>query len=167
MGFGNASGSDFITDSGTGTAGNTIAAGVGVYELVIPVPTNLSTLSTGGVDLATGIVIGHAYKILSWEFIVTTAGTGTNASLVFNMETGTTDVGTTPSTCTVTLALTDTIGDRIAGTTVTGANTGTAAAAFSIEVATGGTAFTAGSGYFVIKIQNMDTANALSTLLGV
>src|SRR5688572_29782459 len=44
-----------LTDSTTGTASNTLAAGVGVYDLVLPSPANLSTLSTGGVDVITGL----------------------------------------------------------------------------------------------------------------
>lgn len=155
-----------ITDSsaGTGAAGGTIAAGVGLYPLTIPVPANLSTLGTGGVDVATGIVIPHKFAIDSWEFITTVAGTGSGASLVFNLEIGTTDVGTTPSTCTVTLAGTSAIGERTAGTAVSGANTGAADATLSLEVAGSGTAFTAGSGYFVVWIKNMDIADAFAVL---
>lgn len=153
-----------LTDSTTGTASTTLAAGVAVYDLTLPVPANLSTLSTGGVDVATGIVLGHKFKILSWEFITTVAGTGDGASLVFNLEIGTTDVGTVASTCTATLAGTSDIGERTAATAVSGANTGTSTDALSLEVAAGGTAFTAGSGYFVIKVQNMDTADAVASL---
>lgn len=154
-----------LTDNTTGAAGTTFAAGAGVYDLVLVSPSNLSTLSTGGVDVATGIVLGHKFKILSWEFITTVAGTGAAASLVFNLEIQTTDVGTTPSTCTVTLAGTDTIGKRTAGTAVSGANTGSATDALSLEVAGSGTAFTAGMGYWVVKVQNMDTADAVASLI--
>jgi len=157
-----------VTDSTTGTSTTrTFAAGVGVYDLTLPVPANLSTLSTGGVDVATGIVLGHKFKILSWEFITTVAGTGAGASLVFNLEIGSTDVGTVVSTCTVTLAGTSDIGERTAATAVSGANTGTSTDALSLEVAGGGTAFTAGSGYFVIKVQNMDTADAIAGIVSI
>lgn len=151
-----------LTDNGTGAVGDTIAAGIGVYDLTIPVPANLSTLGTGGVDVATGIVLGHKFKILSWEFITTLAGTNAGASLVFNLEIGTTDL--TGGTVTVNLAGTSDIGERTAGTAITAANTGTSTDAISLEVAAGGTAFTAGSGYFVIKVQNMDTADAIAAL---
>lgn len=154
-----------IADNAGGADNAAAAAGIGVYDLTIPVPANMSTLSTGGVDIATGIVLGHKFKILSWEFITTLAGTGSGASLVCNLEIGTTDVGTSPSTCTVALAGTNTIGKRTAGTAVSGANTGTASDALSVEVAGGGTAFTAGSGYFVVKVQNMDTADFVAALL--
>lgn len=146
-----------LTDSTTGSdAVSAAAAGFGVSDLIIPATPNLSTLSTGGVDLATGIVPGYKFKILSWEFITTVVGEGAGASLVFNLEIGTVDVGTVASTCTVTLSGTDTIGKRTAATAVAGANTGTATDALSVEVAGSGTAFTDGSGYFVVKVQNMD-----------
>ena len=50
------------------------------------------------------------------------------------------------------------------GTAVTAANTGTATDNISIEMAAGGTVFTAGAGYFLIKIQNLDTADAVASL---
>lgn len=150
-----------LTDSGTGTPGDTIAAGIGVYDLVLPMTFKSGTSAE---DYATGIVLGHKFKLLSWEFITDVVGVGASASRVFNMEIGTTDVGTTPSTLTLTEAATATKGARVAGTAIAGANTGTAAAALSVEVASGGTQFTAGSGYLVIKVQNMDTADAVASL---
>jgi hypothetical protein len=83
---------------------------------------------------------------------------------VFNLEIGTTDVGTVPSTLTATEASTSAKGERTAGTAISGANTGTASDAISIETAGSGTAFSAGSGYFVVKVQNMDTADAVASL---
>jgi hypothetical protein len=114
----------------------------------------------------TGLVVGHRFQVMSWEFITgTTAGTGSGASLVFNLEIGTTDVGTTPSTCTVTLAGTSDIGERTAATTVTGAATGTSAEAISVELAASGTVFSAGVATLYVVIQNLDTADAFATLL--
>lgn len=153
------------TDSTGGATAAAAAQGVGMYSLVIPVPTDLTALSGGGVDVATGIVIPHKFAIDSWEFITTVAGTGAGASLVFNLEIGAVDVGTVASTCTVTLAGTDTIGKRTAGTAVSGANTGAADATLSLEVAESGTAFTAGSGYFVVWVKNMDVADAMTAML--
>lgn len=151
------------TDSGGGTTVAAVAATVGVYNLVLPAPPNLSTLSTGGVDVATGIVLGHRFKIRQIEFITTLAGTGASASLVFNLEIGTTNL--TGGVLTLALADTDTIGKRTAATAVTANNVGTSTDAISLEVAAGGTAFTAGSGYFVIEVQNMDTADAFTALV--
>lgn len=153
------------TDSTGGATTAAAAAGVGQVTLTLPAPANLSTLSTGGVDVVTGLIIPFKFKVISWEFMTTVAGTGSGASLVFNLEIGTVDVGTVASTCTVTLAGTDTIGKRTAATAVSGANTGAAGAALSLEVAGGGTAFTAGSGYFMVTIQNMDTADAFTAII--
>ena len=62
------------------------------------------------------------------------------------------------------LADTAAIGQVDAATAITAANTGTASDTISIEMAASGTVFTAGAGYFVIKIQNMDTADALAAI---
>lgn len=153
------------TDSSGGTAQAAAAQGIGLHPLVIPVPANLATLSTGGVDVATGIVIPYKFAVDSWEFVTTVAGTGSGASLVFNLEIGSVDVGTVASTCTVTLAGTSDIGERTAATAVSGANTGAADATLSLEVAGSGTAFTAGSGYFVVWLKNLDTADAMAAIL--
>lgn len=148
-----------ITDSTTGATTATFAAGVGVYDMSFSV----SLINTGAVDVVTGVVIGHKFKILSWEFVTSgVKGVGSGASRVYNMEIGTTDVGSVASTLTLTEASTSDFGERTAGTAVSGANTGTASDAFSIEIATGGTDFSAGSGTIVVKIQNMDTADAIA-----
>lgn len=150
-----------LTDNSTGSAGDTIAAGVGIYELTIPV-----TLPTGGttaVDQLTTFTPGHKFKILAWSYVEAVATTGTTSSRVYNMEIGTTDVGTVPSTVTITTA-SAAVGRVIAGTAVSGANTGTSADTISIEVAASGTTHDAGSGAFVIRVQNMDTADAVASL---
>lgn len=149
-----------LTDNSTGSAGDTIAAGVGVSTLSFDV----ALTNTGAVDVVTACVPGYKFKILEWEFVTGVAGVGAGASRVWNLEIGTTDVGTTPSTLTLTEAGTSAVGERTAGTTVTGANTGTASDTVSIEIATGGTDFSAGSGTILIRIQNMDTADAVASL---
>lgn len=151
-----------VTDSTGGAAQAAAAAGVGIYNLVIPHTIPAGT-SVG--EVITAITIGHKFKILGWSFVTDVPGVGTGASRVYNMEIGTTDVGTVPSTCTLTEASTSDKGELTAGTAVSGANTGAANATFSIELATGGTAFTAGSGAFVVQIQNMDTADAFAGIL--
>lgn len=150
-----------ITDNSTGTAGSTFAAGVGISH-IIHVPRPNVDWGTSAIDMITTITPGYKFKILGLDFVTTVAGTGAGASQVFNLEIGTTNV--TGGVCTVTLASTDTIGKITAGTAVTAANTGTASDTISLEMAASGTAFTAGSGYFVIKIQNMDTADAVASL---
>lgn len=133
-------------------AGQVLAPG-GVYTHTIPLP-NLAAMTTAAADLTTGWIPGHRGKILSTQFFTTTLGTGSGASQVLNLEIGTTDV--TGGVLTLTLATTTPLGVRIAGTAVTANNEFTATDSISLEVAASGTAFTAGAGYVVVKIQNLD-----------
>lgn len=152
-----------ITDSTGGTASTELAATVGVYKLSVPLTSLATGLSTSAIDLATSITIGHAFKVLSFEFVTTVAGTGSGASQTFNLEIGTTNL--TGGSLNVTLASTDTIGEVTSATAITAANTGAADATLSIEMAASGTVFTAGAGYFLITVQNMDTVNALASIV--
>ena len=150
-----------VTDSGTGTDGGAIAAGVGLYTLTVPFTW---VAGAGALDVCSAYVLGHKFKIMSWSWV--DGGTvlvGSSGSRVANMEIGIVDVGTTPSTCTVVQASTAP-GRKIDGTTVTGANTGSATDTFSIELAASGTEITAGNGAFLVKIQNMDVADAFAAL---
>lgn len=150
-----------ITDSGTGTVSDTIAAGVGVSVMSFPFE---FTTNTSAIDVVTAFVPGYKFKILDWAWV--DGGTllvGSSGSQVVNMEIGTTDVGTSPSTITVVQSGTAD-GRRIDGTTVTGANTGSASDTFSIEIANSGTDITAGNGAFHVVIQNMDTADAFASI---
>lgn len=150
-----------LTDNVGGTPSNTLAAGAGVTTVSIPVVLPIG--GTTAVDQLTAYTPGYKFKILGWHYVEAVATTGTNSSRVYNMEIGTTDVGTVPSTLTITTA-SAAVGRVIAGTAVSGANTGTASDTISIEVAASGTTHDAGSGAFVIRIQNMDTADAISSL---
>lgn len=149
-------GQQAITDSTTGTAATTAAAGTGVQTLAIPI--QLAAMTTAAADLVTNYTPGYKFKILAVDFVTTTLGTGSGASQTLNLEIGTTNV--TGGVVNATLGSTDTLGKLTAGTTVTAANTGTVSDTLSVEVATGGTVFTAGSGILLVKIQNMDTADA-------
>jgi len=125
----------------------------GVYTLSVPWT---FVTSTSAIDVFTAQVLGHAFRILAWEWHDGgTALVGSSGSRVANMEIGTTDVGTVASTVTIIQSGTAT-GRRIAGTAVSGANTGTATDTFSIEIASGGTDITAGNGVFTVTIQNLD-----------
>lgn len=149
-----------ITNSSTGSSVDTIAAGTGVSTVAIPI--QLAAMTTAAADLITEYVPGYKFKVLSVSFVTTTLGTGTSASQVLNLEIGTTNV--TGGVVTITLAGastgTDVLGKISAGTAITAANTGTATDALSVEVVTSGTVFTAGAGILLIKLQNMDTADA-------
>ena len=111
-----------VTDSTTGVASSTLAATVGIQTMVIP--QLLTSLTTAAADLMTNYVPGFAFELLSLEWVTTTLGTGTSASMVFNLEIGTTNVS--GGGVTVTLASSDTIGEISAGTAVTADNVGTA-----------------------------------------
>lgn len=152
-----------LTDSTLGTAGATLAAGVGVTTITVPLTSLATGLGVLAIDLLTDYVLGYAFRLISFDFVTTVAGTGAGASQVFNLEIGGTDV---TNTLTVTLASTAAIGAVTLGSpaTIIAANVGTAANALSIEMAAGGTVFTAGAGYFVIKLANLDTANAVASL---
>jgi hypothetical protein len=153
---------DALTDNSTGSAGTTIAAGVGVNTVTIPLTSLATGLSTSAIDLLTNYTPGYRFKILGFSFVTTVAGTGTSASQVFNLEIGTTNL--TGGVLTLALADTDTIGKVKAATAITAANVGTSTDTISIEMAASGTVFTAGAGYFVLTIQNMDTADAVASL---
>ncbi len=151
-----------LTDSTTGTAGTTLAAGVGVNTVALPITSLATGLSTSAIDLLTGYTPGYRFKLLGLSFVTTVAGTGAGASQVFNLEIGTTNV--TGGVLTLTLASQATIGTVTAATAITAANVGSATDTISLEMAAGGTVFSAGAGYFVLKIQNLDTADAVASL---
>lgn len=149
-----------FTDNTTGTPSNTLAAGVGVFTLAFPI--QLAAMTTAAADLLTNYVLGFAFKILSVSFSTTTIGAGAGASQVLNLEIGAVNV--TGGVVTLTEAGTDTLGELTAGTAVTAANVGTAADTLSIEVAAGGTVFSAGAGVLLVQVMNMDLANAIASL---
>jgi hypothetical protein len=151
-----------ITDNGAGTLAMAIAAGVGRQVQIHPLTSLATGLSTSAIDILTGFTPGYRGKVIGFEFVTTVAGTGSGASQVFNIEIGTTNL--TGGVLTLTLASQATIGTVTAATAITAANTFSATDTISIEMAASGTVFTAGAGYFVIKLQNLDTADAFATL---
>ncbi len=141
---------------------NTIAAGVGMFTLTIPLTSLATGLGTLAIDLLTTYVPGYAFRLVAFDFVTTVVGAGAGASQTFNLEIGTTNV--TGGSLNVTLASTAAIGQLTSGTAITAANLGSVADSISIEMAAGGTVFSSGAGYFVIKMQNFDTANAVASL---
>jgi hypothetical protein len=148
-----------LTDSTTGTASTTLAAGVGIETITIPI--QLASMTTSAADLVTNYTPGFKFKLLSANFVTTTLGTGAGATQTINLEIGTTNV--TGGVVNPTLASTDTLGEITAGTSITAGNTGSASDTLSVEVAASGTVFSAGAGVLVIRIQNMDTADAAAS----
>ncbi len=126
----------------------------GVYNLVHPLTSLATGLSTAAIDLLTSLTLGHRFKVLAIQFVTTVAGTGAAASQTFTTAISGTSV--TGGSLNLLLADTDTIGKVKAATAVTALNEGAATDTLSIKMAASGTVFTAGAGYFVIRIQNLD-----------
>jgi hypothetical protein len=146
-----------LTDNSTGAAGTTIAAGVGESQLVFYI--NLATLSDA--DQITTYTVGYKFKILAVDFITHIPVTTGSKASTLNLEIGTTNltggvVALTSANCTPRGAI-------VAGTAVTAANTGSATDTISLEAAST-TTFIEGTGWLVIDIQNMDTADAIASL---
>jgi hypothetical protein len=151
---------DTLTINIAGNYNSTIASTAGVQTLSFPI--QLAAMTTAAADLMTNYVPGFAFEVLAVEFVTTTIGAGAGATMALNLEIGTTNL--TGGVVTVTLAGTDTLGEKTAGTAITAANIGTAADTLSIEVAASGTIFTAGAGVLLVKVRNLDTYNALVSL---
>ena len=147
-----------LTDNSTGTASDTIAAGVGCFTL--PIFIDLDKITAAG-EVLTDYLLGFRFKILTVDFRVhdpvTTAAK--LATLVV-------DIGAAPTTggaVLLTSANCTPVGQPVAGTAVTGAQTGSAIATLTVR-AERVTAFQEGSGWLLIKVQNMDTADAIASL---
>lgn len=146
-----------MTDSTTGTAGTTFAAGVGRY--VVGIPIDLAAI-TGAGDVLTTYVPGHKFKILAVDFHVTKPATTAAKLATLNLEIDTTDL--TGGAVALTSANCTPLGVQVAGSAVTAANTGSATASISVEAASV-TAFAEGQGVLLLKIQNMDEADAVAS----
>ena len=153
-------GQSALTDSTGGTAATTLAAGTGISTLTIPI--QLSSMTTSAAELTSAITLGYKFKILSADFVTTTIGAGAGASQTISLKIGSTAV--TGGVVNPTLTGTNTLGKLVAGTSVTAANTGTASDTLTVAVAASGTVFSAGAGYLVIRVQNMDTADTAASI---
>jgi hypothetical protein len=149
-----------IVDSSGGTGVDVVTATTGI--VTVPIHLNLVALTTSAADLLSAYTPGYAFELLSVEFVFTTLATGAGASQILNFEIGTTNL--TGGALTLLLADGDTLGKKKAATAITAANVGTAADTISLEVAAGGTVFTAGQGTLLLKLRNMDTVNAIKSI---
>lgn len=152
---------DDITDNSTGTVGRTVAAGAGVTTLSFPV--DLTSFTTGALDLVTTYLPGYKFKILDLQYVVGKVGTGAGATQSINA--AITGVNVTGGVVNPTLANAATMGAKVAGTAITALNTGSVTDTISIKCAAGGTVFTAGAGVLLMKLQNMDTADAIASVI--
>lgn len=149
-----------LTDNSGGTASSTIAAGVGLFTLAIPI--QLVAMTTAAADLMTNYTPGFRFKVLAVSFVTTTLGTGAGATQALNFEIDSTNL--TGGALTITLATTTPLGVRIDATAITANNIGTASQTLSLEVAAGGTVFTAGAGIILVQMQNLDVADAVASM---
>lgn len=147
-----------LTDNSDGNAAATaIAAGAGTYTVALFL--DLADIADG--DLITTYVPGHRFQVNKVDFRVGKAVTTAAKAADINLEIGTTNltggvVGLTSANCTPK-------GAAVAGSAVTGNNVGTATDAISVEAANT-TAFAEGTGWLLISITNLDTADALAAL---
>ena len=147
-----------LTDSTTGTAGASMAAGAGVQTLAIPI--TLASITANG-DVLTNYTPGYRFKVLAVDFAVGQPVTTVAKLITLNLEIDATNV--TGGAVALTSANCTPLGALVAGSAVTAANVGTSAQTLSVE-ASGVTAFVEGDGMLLIKLQNMDTADAFASL---
>lgn len=142
---------------------SSIPAGAGVVPLTLPLTSLATGLSTSAVTLMNALTPGFNGVIKSLAFVTTVAGTGTSASQTFSIS-----VDATPETggsLVLTLANQATIGTVTPATAITGLNVFGPTDTISLKMAAGGTAFTAGAGYFVVSLQNLDTGTLRTELV--
>lgn len=147
-----------ITDSSGGAASGGLAAGVGIAEVDMFI--NLNDIAANG-DVMTAYTPGYNFKILALDWIaakpVTTAAKLATVTPKINA------TSTTGGAVALTSANSTPMGVKVAGSAVTALNTGGPTDTIGL-VASGVTQFTEGNGWFKIKLQNMDTANAFAAM---
>lgn len=146
-----------FTDNSTGASGDTIAAGVGVS--IIPFFVNL--VDIGNADLLTNYTPGYKFKILAVHFAVEKAAT--TAAKLATITPKISGVSVTGGVLSLTSANCTPQGNVVSGSAVTALNTGSAAATISLT-GSGVTAFVEGSGWILLRIQSMDTADAFASI---
>ena len=107
---------------------------------------------TGAADALTTYTPGYRGRIVRWAFVTQVAGTGSGATRTPNLEINAVNVTGSDG---VALALADTsaVGEVKALGTPTALNEFDEDDTISIEWASGGTAFTAGSGAFLVVLE--------------
>lgn len=147
-----------ITDSGTGTEGDDVAAGVGRYNLVFDF--ELADIADG--DLVTDLLLNHKFKIVESYWVTTEPVTTGSKATTLSLDIGTTAV--TNSAIALTSANCTPAGAKVQNAGALSVNTGSATDVITVKAAST-TAFSEGKGQLVICIQNMDTADAFASIL--
>lgn len=144
-----------FTDNTGGTASDTLAAGVGIFDWTFYV----SLPDVTNADLIGAFTPGYAFKVLKVDFLHEKAvTTGAKAATLTPKINGSAITGGV-----LALAGTYAAGAVTAASTITAANIGTSAQTFSIT-GSGVTAFTEGNGTIRVRVQNLDTLNAIASL---
>lgn len=142
-----------INDSSAGTDTGIIETGVGVSTLVFYV--EATSLANG--DVLTNYLPGYKFQLLSFDARCATPVTTGAKAATLNLEIASTDV----TGGVISLAGTYAQGAAQAGTAITANNNGSSSAVISIE-ASGVTAFMEGAFWLIIRIKNMDVADAFT-----
>jgi hypothetical protein len=145
-----------FTDNSGGTASSTIAAGVGIQT--IPIFVNLAQITATSIFSYTP---GFAFKVLAIQFSVEIAVT--NAAKGATLTPTVNGSGVTGGALVLTSANCTPKGTTVSGSAISGGNTGTNAQTLGIT-ASSVTTFLEGTGWVLLRIQNMDTANAVASL---
>lgn len=149
-----------VTDNTTGTASSTVAAGVGVYNIQLPI----ACASITAADIVTAYLPGHKFKILAVDWYTTVVVTTAAKAATLTTKIGTSAV--TGGVLSLTSAALTPVGVKLAGSAVTAANTGTSTDTIEI-LGSAVTSFVEGSGFVNIRIQNMDVADSVATILAM
>jgi hypothetical protein len=106
---------------------------------------------TGAEDQLTSVPLKGNGKVRAWSLTADVAATGSGASRTFNLEIGTVDI--TGTATAVALADVDAVGETKTMGAPTALNTYRDGDTLSMEVASGGTAFTAGEVNVVVWLE--------------
>ena len=147
-----------ITESPGGTVSDTMATGIGAYAITIPVPYMTALVAA---DFLTAYTPGHRFEVLGVSFAVSLPPSTASKLCDVNLELGTTNV--TGGVVSLTTANCSAFGGVVNGTAITANAVGSASDTLSIEV-TNVTAFIEGAGYFLIRLKNLDAADAAATI---
>jgi len=147
-----------LTDNSGGTASNTIAAGVAIQKFFF---SHTFIGGTAAAEPVTNWTPGYAFEIVQFECVTSVLLAGAGGSRVFNIEIGATNLTGGVLTAVIANAA---VGTLTAATAITGNNVGTASDNISIELAAGGTEFTAGSITLILTVRNLDLENAIASL---
>lgn len=145
-----------FTDSTTGTTTTTLAAGVGVYNLNFSI--DLVAAATAA-DIVTDFIIGHKFKLLESFAVVTLAVTTAAKAVTIGLEIGA--VAVTNSAIVITSAAATPDGIIIENAGALSANTGSATDTLTL-IGSSVTAHAEGTVEYVVRVQNMDTADAFA-----